>query len=253
MKTLMAVACVLLSMQIATAQEFKLNKSSGKIRIVDINKVQIEGTSGNEIIFVSRDRNREDDERAKGLRAVSALGLEDNTGLGLSVIDKGDVVEVRQLKKMDGPSITIKVPKNVGIQYAHNSPYGSELSLRNLENDLEISVLHNSITLENVTGAVSIKTVHGNVDASFGDNVKSPINITSVHGHVDIRLPATTKANLRMKTSWGEIFIDPQLKIDVEKKGDMESYSDSFSGKLNGGGLDVNLASTHNNVYLRKK
>ena len=33
------------------------------------------------------------------LRAISGLGLEDNTGLGLSVMEANGVVEVRQLKK----------------------------------------------------------------------------------------------------------------------------------------------------------
>src|SRR5687767_6960416 len=97
------------------AQEYKVSKSTGTLEIVDVNDVTIEGSTGNEIVFISRDQDRDDDERAKGLRAVSSLGLEDNTGLGLSVTDKGKVIEVRQLKKMDGPDITIKVPKGIVI------------------------------------------------------------------------------------------------------------------------------------------
>ena len=66
-------------------------------------------------------------------------------------------------------------------------------------------------------------------------------------------IPVATKATLKLGTSWGEIFVDPEFKIEFDQKTSMIKYSDNVSGKINGGGLDVNLSSTHNNVYLRKK
>ena len=95
--------------------------------------------------------------------------------------------------------------------------------------------------------------VHGEIEASFGANLKNPISLVSVHGHVDVSLPVATKANLKLGTVYGEIFVDPDFKIDIERTGNMVKYSDNVSGKINGGGLDVTLSSTHNNVYLRKK
>jgi predicted membrane protein len=235
------------------AQEFKVARSTGKLQIVEVNDVRIEGYDGKEIIFTSRSNDRENDDRAKGLRAVSNMGLEDNTGLGLSVLEKADVIEVRQLKKMDGPDITIKVPKGVIISYEHSSPYGSDVQLKNLENELHVSTVHNQVLLDNVTGPLNIKTVHGDIDATLGTNIKNPIVLESVHGHVDVAIPVTTKASLRLGTSWGEIFVDPELKIEIDNKGNMIKYSDNFSGKMNGGGIDFDISSTHNNVYLRKK
>ena len=43
------------------------------------------------------------------------------------------------------------------------------------------------------------------------------------------------------------------LKIEIDTTGGMRKYSDNFTGKINGGGLNMELSSTHNNVYLRKK
>src|SRR3954468_3003693 len=80
------------------AQEFKIAKTSGRLEI-HLGKVTVEGTTGNEIIFSSKDDRDSDDDRAKGLRAVNSLGLEDNTGLGINVTTKGDLIEVSQLKK----------------------------------------------------------------------------------------------------------------------------------------------------------
>ena len=83
--------------------------------------------------------------------------------------------------------------------------------------------------------------------------LKSPVNIESVHGHVDVALPVTTKANLKLSTNFGEILVDPDFKIEIEKTGAMVKYSDKVTGKINGGGIEIDLSAAHNNVYLRKK
>jgi predicted membrane protein len=251
-KYIIAMAFGLLT-GVANAQEYKLNKSSGTLEIREVNHVTIEGHSGNEIIFTSRDEDRDDDDRAKGLRAISSMGLEDNTGIGLSVVDKGNVIEVRQLKKMEGPDIKILVPKNVVVSYYHTSPHGDEIEIKNFEGQVDVSTVHNGVVLTNVTGPLNVKTVHGDIDASLGAALKSPVNIESVHGHVDVALPVTTKANLKLSTNFGEILVDPDFKIEIEKTGTMIKYSDKVSGKINGGGIEIDLSAAHNNVYLRKK
>jgi predicted membrane protein len=235
------------------AQEYKLAKSTGTLEITEVNNVTIEGTTGSEIIFSARGQNRDDDDRAKGLRAISSMGIEDNTGIGLSVVDKGTTIEVQQLKKMDGPDVTIKVPKGVKVSYSHTSPHGDDITIKNFEGEIEVSTVHNGVNLTNVIGPMQVKTVHGDIEASLGTTLKSPISLTSVHGHVDVALPLATKANLRMGTNWGEILVDPDFKIEIDRTGNFVKYSDKMNGKLNGGGMDIELSSTHSNVYLRKK
>jgi predicted membrane protein len=252
-KILVSLTLALTALTFVHAQEYKLAKSSGRLEIKEVNHVVIEGTTGNEIIFSSRDNDKKDDERAKGLRAVSAIGLEDNSGIGLSVVDKGNVIEVQQLKKMDGPNITIKVPKGVTVAYMHNSPHGDEIEFKNFEGEIEVSTVHNGVVLTNVTGPMTVKTVHGDIDATLNPNMKNPISIVSVHGHVDVAIPVATKATLNLGTAYGEIFVDPDFKIEIERSEGMIKYSDNVNGKINGGGLDIKLSSTHNNVYLRKK
>lgn len=254
MKKIMITIVLACSMMgITKAQEYKVSKSSGKLEIKEVNHISVEGYSGNEIVFSSRSGGRNKDPRAAGLKAVSSNGLEDNSGLGLSVVDKGGVIEVQQLKKMDGPDITIKVPKGVSVSYSHSSPYGSDVEFKNVESEIEISTLHNSVKLDNVSGPMTVNTIHGNIDATLAATMKEPISIVSVHGHVDVAIPVGTKANLKMKTVYGEIFVDPDFKIEIEKSGNMIKYSDNVTGKINGGGMDLNFSSTHNNVYLRKK
>jgi hypothetical protein len=244
-KIIGSIFVLILNIGLTFGQDYKIAKNTGRLEIKELNHVTVEGYMGNEIIFSSDDEDRDEDEdkRSKGLRAVSSLGLEDNTGLGISVQDKGGVIEVYQLKKMDGPDITIKVPKGVVVSYSHSSPYGDDVSFKNIEGELEVSTVHNSVELSNITGPISVKTVHGDIDATFSATLKSPILIASVHGHVDVAMPSSTKATLRLGTSWGEIFVDPEFKIEFDQKPGMVKHSDNLS----------NLSSTHDNVYLRKK
>ncbi|MEQ8364581.1 MAG: DUF4097 family beta strand repeat-containing protein [Cyclobacteriaceae bacterium] len=237
----------------AWAQEYKLPKSTGRLSIQEVNNVKIEGYNGNGIVFTSSSFNKDKDDRAKGLRAISSMGLEDNTGLGLSVVETNGVIEVRQLKKMDGPNILIKVPHGVSVKYVHTSPYGDDVEIKNFEGELYVSTVHNDVQLTNVTGELTIKTVHGDIEAGFGSAINKVASLTSTHGHVDVAIPTSTKANLKLNTSWGEIFIDPDFKLELDKSGAMIKYSDKMTAKINGGGTEITLSSTHDNVYLRKK
>lgn len=236
----------------AMAQDYKVAKSSGKLQI-NIGRVTVEGHAGNEIIFSSKDRDREVDKRAEGLRAINGSGLEDNTGLGINVSEKDGVVYVRQLKKMDSPEIKILVPKAVIVSYEYQSQYHGEVVFKNMENEIEVSANYNSVQLENVTGPLTVKSVYGSVDAVLGTNVKGPISIISIYGHVDVSLPTTVKANLKMTTSYGEIFASPDFKIEIEREGELVKYNDRVSGKVNGGGMNIDFRSDYGKIYLRKK
>jgi hypothetical protein len=235
------------------AQEYKVARNSGKLVIKEVNHVTIEGYSGNEIVFSSLDGPKKKDARAEGLRSVSSIGLEDNTGFGIAVQEKQDVVEVYQMKKMDGTRLKILVPKGVTVSVSHSSPYGGGLKFKNVESEIEVSTVHNGVHLDNVTGPLTIKTVHGAIEAIFGSNLKSPLSLVSAHGLIDITLPLATKANMKLSTSYGEIFVDPAIKIEFDEKSDWVKYgSNKINGKVNGGGLDLSLSSAHGNIYIRK-
>lgn len=247
---------VMLAMLIAgpaLAQEYKIAKTSGKL-ILHLGRVTVEGHNGNEIIFSSSEHKGGKDKRAEGLRAVNSLGLEDNTGLGINVQDKGNTVEVYQLKKTSSPDIRVLVPKGVIVSFEHESQYGGEAIFRNIESEIEVAAQYNSVRLENVTGPVTVKTIYGGVDAIFGGTIKDPVSIVSVYGHVDVTLPTATKANMKLSTSYGEILVAPEFNLQVEQKGGMINLSDKVSGKLNGGGdLNIDLTANYGRIYLRKK
>jgi hypothetical protein len=249
---IVGVVALLIS-SVGYAQEFKVAKNTGRLEI-NLGKVEVEGHNGNEIIFMSKDRDRDKDERAQGLRTLNSLGLEDNTGLGINVTDKGNVVEVQQLKKTSSPEIRILVPKGMIVSFTHESQYGGTASFKNLTNEIEISAQYNSIELDNVTGPLTVKTIYGHVEADFDGTIKDPVSIVSIYGYVDATIPLATKANLKLSTSYGEILVSPEFKINVESRNGMRDYSDRVTGTINGGGdLNIDLSCNYGKVYLRKK
>jgi DUF4097 and DUF4098 domain-containing protein YvlB len=127
------------------------------------------------------------------------------------------------------------------------------VNVSNFSNEIEIKATFGDIQLEDVTGPALINNVHGKIYAKFSKvNPKNPISITSVHGDVDVSLPAKTPANLDLKSSHGEIYTDMDIAFDNVRDNMRQISGNRIAGKLNGGGVEIHLESTHNNIYLRK-
>ncbi len=251
-KVIALAFALVLSGIVVRAQEYKVARNTGRLEL-NIGRVTVEGHNGNEIIFTSAKSRSSKDERAEGLRLVNSLGLEDNTGLGINVTEKGNVVEVRQLKQMHAPDIKVLVPKGVIVSFRHESQYGGKVRFVNLPNEIEVSAVYNSVELEQVTGPLTIETTYGGVTASFVAPVKDPVSIVSIYGFIDVSLPQDTKANLEMSTSYGDIYAAPEFKIEVPTRDGMKVYGDKITGTLNGGGVSIDLDCNYGKIYLRKK
>ena len=236
----------------AGAQQYKIAKSSGRLEL-NVGRVTVEGTTGNEIVFTSKNRKNGKDERAEGLRAINSLGLDDNTGLGIHVENKGDVVEVFQLSKTNAPDITVQVPKGIIVSFKHESEYGGKARFVNLPNEIEVSAIYNSVVLDHVTGPFTVETTYGNVTADLDGALKDPLSIVSIYGYIDISLPQATQADLKLSTSYGDIYAAPEFNLKVATSEGMDRYGDKINGTINGGGIKIDLTSNYGKIYLRKK
>lgn len=233
------------------AQEYKFN-ASGKVLFNGINKIAFEGHDGSDVIISTMGKSSSTPERAEGLKLINGLGLDDNTGIGLSVQKSDGMTIVDEISKRSNNRYLVKVPKGVIVAYQHSTPHGSKVVFTDISSEIEVKTNHSGVRLENVTGPMTISTVHGKIEAIFSSlKQDDPISIISSHGLVDVSLPSASKANVRLGSGWGEIYSD--FEIDMGKSENLRSYSSNeVRGKINGGGVDVNLSSSHGNVYLRK-
>jgi len=222
---------VVITMSASAQKEYKLAKSAGKLNL-NISGAIVEGYNGNEIIFsTAKSENDVVDERAKGLRVISGSGFADNTGMGIDVSEKDDEINVNPvLKGTRLGIITIKVPQNIKIAFNNTNTNQEELILKNLKNEIEVSVSYNKIKLENNSGPMNIKTLYGSVDAIFSGEIKGPVSIVSVYGYVDVSMPASTKANVELGTSYGNLYAGEGFKIAVDKTTTKKTESDSAFG-----------------------
>ena len=216
---LLALSFLLISGYASAQKEYKLAKSTGRLTL-NISGAIIEGYSGNEIIFTAKTtEDAEVDERAKGLRAISGSGFTDNTGLGIEVTEKGQEITVNTVSKKTDGELTIKVPQGIKVVFNNNGNAldQEDILVKNLKSEIEISTSFNKIRLENNTGPMNVKSLHGTIDAIFSGEIKGPVSIVSVYGYVDVTMPTATKANIELSSSRGNLYAADAFKIAIDK------------------------------------
>lgn len=265
-KKISGIGLILFLALSVSAQDYKVKMSAGgKVIISKVNEVDIVGHNGTEVIVMGKSRKENEDERANGLRVINGSGKEDNTGLGLSAVKEGNELTIEQISKNTEGRFTIKIPQGVSVLYEHNRHEGDDLNIKDISGEIEVTAHFNDVKLENVTGPMSINTIHGDIEAVFSKvNQSNPSTIRSSHGFIDVTLPSSTKANLKLRASHGDMMTDFNISRNVKgvktvgKKDDdcggCDNHSSSrMTGMINGGGVLIDLYTSHSNIYLRKK
>lgn len=237
-------------------QEYKVPFNNGTIVIANMDDVIIEGYTGSDIIISTDDYDHGDDpDRAAGLKLVNSLGLEDNTGIGLSVEKSDGKLVISAISNNCGESLyKLQIPKNLNVEYSHRANSGERFYAKNVEGEIVVSTNYCDVKLEDVTGPLSIKSVYGFVDAHFSKvSQVNAISLYSVYDFVDVSIPSDSKISVDVKTPYGGIYTDVEIAINSDHKGDYNSInSKSLYGDVNGGGVSMNVKSGYENVYLRK-
>lgn len=236
------------------AQEYKVSVGpSGKIMVNNLyGEILIEGHSGSELIITATGL-KSAPERAKGLKSLYGT-RNDNTGIGLSVMEENNVFEISGASKQaEDARYKFLVPNNVFISLDCSSPFANEdIVIRDYSGEVEAKILNGGIEFENLTGPAVLYATNGDVVGTFLTvNQEYPISITSINGDVDVSLPNDTKADLKLSSVNGEIFTD--MDIEFNEKDMPRIGGRKVKGKLNGGGVDIHLETINKNIYLRKK
>ena len=236
------------------AQDYKVPFSSGTIVLSGLDDVIIEGYNGSDVVISTKDYDSKNPERAEGLKLVNSLGLDDNTGIGLSAIKEGQELQVAAISTSCGEMrYTIKVPNGLNVDYTNKANSGERFYAHAVGGEIVVSTNYASVELVDVSGPLSIKSVYGSVEAVF-DQVaqKNAISLYSTYDFVDVSLPSNTKATVDIHTPYGGIYTD--IDVEIAKNEGMRNISSKkLEGDINGGGVVMNVKSGYDNVYLRKK
>jgi len=230
----------------------EVNLMSGAIRVT--------GTKTKEVIIkatlVERESKRKPKEEVGGLKRIA------NTGLGLTVTEQNNNIEVSSEAMNRIVNLEIQVPQNFNLKLS--SINHGDLVVRNVNGNFELDNVNGGITLENVSGNAVANTTNGPVKANFlkWDN-KSPMAFSTLNGDVDITLPAGSKFNAKLNSDRGEVYTDFDLARDAKQAPAKSagrtdggvyrvSIAEFITGKANGGGAEIMVKNMNGNIYLRK-
>lgn len=240
----------------AFAQEFKaklVNAKDRKITIeMDAGNLKIEGYDGDEVI-IKGNGFQAPPEQAKGLKALYNTSI-DNTGIGLSVTTQSNGLKIEKASRKQ-VTYTLRVPKKAAILYEQMNWHQANISISNVEGDLEIKTNNGKIELLNVTGPVVANSTAGDIKVVYSNvSQEKPTSISVISGTIDVTMPATAKSNLSLRSITGEMYTDFDLGMKSSKDGlSRVGGGHNIEATTNGGGVEIQLKSISSNIYLRKQ
>ncbi|RNI23742.1 hypothetical protein EFB08_18930 [Rufibacter latericius] len=238
---------------------YKVKLGNGKDARVQLSMfssdVKIVGHSGDEVIIETRDYSAPP-KRAEGLKPLYNQ-VEDNTNLGLSVTKNSNTLSITKASRIDA-EYTIRVPRNAAVVYKETNWQGGDVSIADMNGEIELKLNNSEATLTNVSGPVIANNTSGTIKVIFSSLDQSkPSAISTVSGDIDITLPAKDKANFKLKSMQGEIYTDFDIEMNRKKGNDEElallGGGGDIAGKVNGGGVEMSIQTITSDIFIRKR
>jgi hypothetical protein len=153
----------------------------------------------------------------------------------------------------------IEVPSRTNLRLATVNV--GDVVVDAVEGELEVSNVNGAIRLTKIGGSIVASSVNGEVRASLTSvAAEKAMAFTSLHGIVDVTLPATVRANLKLRSDAGDVFSDfdlgtapPRgLPADASRSKGPLGANKLVYASVNGGGPELEMRSFDGNVYVRK-
>lgn len=226
----------------------------------------------------AREKERDRDEPStEGMRRLSQPR-------GVDIQEENNTVSVTASVMSGRTNVTIDVPPATNLVL--RTVNGGETVVERINGTVEVNSVNGSIRLTDLGGAVVANTTNGRIVATLRTVPgNTPMSFTSFNGSVDVTLPASAKANLKMRSDRGDVYTDfevqtrqappparpdanadrdrPRQQRDRDRNRDQDDdprgrpafrmeVDRSIYGAINGGGPDIELRTFNGNVYLRR-
>lgn len=228
------------------------SKDNQVIILMQNSDVNVVGHNSDEVVIEASGHSAPP-ARAAGLKPLYNQA-EDNTGMGLSVTKEKNSLTITKASRQDG-KYTIRIPKNASVKFEEMNWTGGDLNINDMNGEIELKLNNGNATLANITGPVVANATSSDMVIKFASlNQAKPSAISTVAGTVDIHLPASTKANFKLKSIQGEIYSDFDMNIARDAKSNLPRVSggNNIEGKTNGGGVEMSLYTVSGDMYIRK-
>ncbi|MGD2294523.1 MAG: DUF4097 family beta strand repeat-containing protein [Candidatus Aminicenantes bacterium] len=192
-----------------------------------------------------------------GLKKIALPG-----SMGLAIEEENNKMEIRTSVMRQAVDLEIQIPFTTSLELS--SMMGGAIAVDNVKGELEVSNLNGSIKLTSISGTVLAHSLNGDIEASFVEvNPDKPMSFSTMNGDIDVTLPASTKANLKMKTDYGDVYSDFEIQIGTTPQKAVEepkreggryriAFDKYYLGSINGGGPEYLLKTFHGDILIRK-
>lgn len=271
MKRLISMAILITGMSVAAAAQAQESGNRVTVNFTDPSRpgllkvnlfngaISVKTHSGRDVIIESTAvaRGRQNPQRTPdGLRRI------DPGGQSLTIEEENNVMSVSNLGPFNSGNFEIQVPVRTNLNLrAFN---GGAIVVEGVEGEIEVTNVNGNVILTNVSGSVIANATNGRLTATLKELAPNkPMSFTSMNANVDVTLPATAKANLKIRTDNGAAYSDfdiqlgpstpPTVEDGRNRGGRYRIQTDrTVNGTINGGGPDFEIRTLNGNIYLRK-
>ncbi|MCC6537324.1 MAG: DUF4097 family beta strand repeat protein [Bryobacterales bacterium] len=219
--------------------------------------ITVKAHGGNDVILEARGLPDGDKRRGNpppGMRRLSPPGT------GLHVDEQNNVIKISTLPTR-GSHITLTVPTETALKLS--TVNNGNIVVEGINGEIDVNNLNGNITIRDVGGAVVAHTLNGKLIAVLNSvTAGRPMSFSTLNGDVDVTLPASVKANLKMKSDNGDVYTDFEVTLTPsstpqsgtrDSKGRYRLRSDRTTyATINGGGPDFSFTTLNGNLYIRK-
>ncbi|MGZ4836078.1 MAG: DUF4097 family beta strand repeat-containing protein [Terriglobales bacterium] len=227
--------------------------------------VTVRGYNGQEAIVETSSR---DGIRAKGRKeAEPPAGMHRIGGnyAGVEITEENNTIRVSGGQSpLATADLVIQVPVQTSVSV--NAQVGNAVTIENITGEIEANNMNGPLTITNVSGSVMAHSLNGKILASVNSvTPDKAMSFSTMNGEIDVTLPASIKANVKLKTDHGDIFTDFDVKLDstarppqVEdnrKKGGKYRvrFDRGTTGTINGGGPEIQFTTFNGSILIHKK
>ena len=227
--------------------------------------VTVRGYNGQEAIVETTGRTgirapgRKETEPPAGMHRIGG------TSSGVEITEENNTIKVSGGPFPFGQAdVVIQVPTQTSVSVGTFT--GGSVTIENISGEIEANNMNGPVNIINASGSVVAHSMNGKVVVSLNNvTPDKPMSFSTMNGEIDVTLPASVKANVKLKTDHGEIFTDFDIKLDsagrppqVEdnrKKGGKYrvQFDRGTNGTINGGGPEMQFTTFNGNILIHKK
>jgi hypothetical protein len=156
-------------------------------------------------------------------------------------------------------SFQLQVPRDSDLTL--RTVDGRDLRVRDVNGTFSISNVNGGITMEDIAGSGSVRTVNGPIRVTFRENPRADSQFASVNGGVDLYFAKNLSADFRFRTFSGNVYSDfPVLAAPVDMPEEQRHGTKYYfrtnaagGGRVGAGGPLIRVENLNGDIRILEK